>query len=53
MRGSAFVAGVQWHPEFHVHNPQLLSGEPLMQAFLDAAAVTRDAAGTVPAGGSR
>jgi putative glutamine amidotransferase len=44
VRGSAFVAGVQWHPEFHIHDPALLSGEPLMQAFLDAAATTRHAA---------
>ena len=36
-RGSAFVAGVQWHPEFHFQDPALLSGEPLMNAFLDAA----------------
>lgn len=41
VRGSAFVAGVQWHPEFHMHRPSLLDGEPLMQAFLDAAAATR------------
>jgi putative glutamine amidotransferase len=44
VRGSAFVAGVQWHPEFHVQHPELLSGEPLMQAFLDAATATRAAA---------
>ena len=44
VRGSAFVAGVQWHPEFHLHDPTLLSGEPLMQAFLTAAASTRQAA---------
>jgi putative glutamine amidotransferase len=36
-RGSAFVVGVQWHPEFHFQDPSLLSGEPLMNAFLAAA----------------
>lgn len=36
-RGSAFVAGVQWHPEFHWHEPSLLSGEPLLNAFFSAA----------------
>lgn len=40
-RGSAFVAGVQWHPEFHAATPGLLSGEPLLQAFLAAAAAAR------------
>ena len=39
-RGSAFVAGVQWHPEFHSMNPELLSPEPLLNALL-AAAVAR------------
>ena len=36
--GSCFVAGVQWHPEFHAINPALLSGEPLLDGFLDCAA---------------
>ncbi len=45
VRGSSFVAGVQWHPEFHIQNPALLSGEPIMQSFLDAAAATRKADG--------
>ncbi len=35
--GSHFVAGVQWHPEFHAVNPGLLSGEPLLDGFLAAA----------------
>lgn len=39
--GSAFVAGVQWHPEFHAADPGLLSGEPLIQAFLGAADAAR------------
>ena len=40
-RGAGFVAGVQWHPEFHAVNPGLLSGEPLMDGFLAAAAAAR------------
>jgi len=36
-RGAGFVAGVQWHPEFHAIDPSLLSGEPLMDGFLAAA----------------
>lgn len=44
-RGSGFVAGVQWHPEFHAVNPLLLSGDPLMAAFLQAARSARAAAG--------
>lgn len=34
-----FLVGVQWHPEFHgARFPDLLSSEPLMQAFLAAVA---------------
>lgn len=40
-RGSLFVAGVQWHPEFHHLSEALLSGEPLMHAFLAAAESAR------------
>jgi putative glutamine amidotransferase len=36
-RTSNFVAGVQWHPEFHAQDPSLLSGEPLLRDFLNAA----------------
>ncbi|ANB16845.1 gamma-glutamyl-gamma-aminobutyrate hydrolase family protein [Dokdonella koreensis] len=40
--GPAFVVGVQWHPEFHDgRNADLLPADPLMQAFLDAAAQAR------------
>jgi len=36
---SSFLLGVQWHPEFHDSRfPMLLPTEPLMNAFLDAAA---------------
>lgn len=35
----AFLLGVQWHPEFHDSRfPDLLPMEPLLNAFLDAAA---------------
>jgi putative glutamine amidotransferase len=40
-QGSAFVAGVQWHPEFHAARPDLLSGDPLIAAFLSAAQTAR------------
>ncbi len=37
--GDSFLLGVQWHPEFHDgSDAQLLPADPLMQAFLDAAA---------------
>jgi gamma-glutamyl-gamma-aminobutyrate hydrolase PuuD len=37
-----FVVGVQWHPEFHDRRfPELMPMEPLLQAFLQAAAVRR------------
>lgn len=37
-QGAGFVLGVQWHPEFQDgRDPSLLSGDPLMRAFLDAA----------------
>lgn len=43
VRGSSFVAGVQWHPEFHTQNEKLLSGEPLMHAYLAEAAAVKAA----------
>lgn len=39
--GAAFVAGVQWHPEFHTKSPELLDGAPLLEAFLVAARSAR------------
>lgn len=37
-RGSSFMLGVQWHPEFHDSRfPGLLPAEPMIQAFLEAA----------------
>lgn len=39
----AFVVGVQWHPEFHDSRfPQLMSMEPLLLDFLDAAGARRE-----------
>ena len=40
--GAHFLLGVQWHPEFHDgSDPDLLPADPLLQAFLDAAAQRR------------
>jgi putative glutamine amidotransferase len=37
-----FMVGVQWHPEFHdARQAGLLPTEPLLKAFLDAAALAR------------
>jgi len=35
--GSYYVAGVQWHPEFHWRRDDRLNPEPLMNGFLGAA----------------
>jgi len=40
-RGSSYVAGFQWHPEFHPRDPRLLDSSPVMQEFLDAARAVR------------
>ena len=46
--GDGFLLGVQWHPEFHDgSDPRLLPADPLMQAFLDAAADRAEIARTV------
>lgn len=38
-RSSRFMLGVQWHPEFHDSRfPTLLPAEPMIKAFLEAAA---------------
>ena len=47
--GPLFVAGVQWHPEFHWKRDDRLDPEPLMKAFLDAA---RQRAATEPDSGA-
>jgi putative glutamine amidotransferase len=42
--GPGFVAGVQWHPEFHrADDPSTLDDSPILQDFLQAAAAVRDA----------
>ena len=42
--GLGFTMGVQWHPEFHdARFPSHLPTEPLVKAFIDAAAVRRAA----------
>jgi len=35
--GPSFVCGVQWHPEFHHLNSDMLDCHPLLEAFLAAA----------------
>ena len=40
---AGFIVGVQWHPEFHdARFPELLVPDPMLQAFLEAAAARRD-----------
>ena len=46
--GPGFVAGVQWHPEFHLPgDPATLDDAPILQDFLRAARVAKDAQGRV------
>ena len=41
-RGNSFVAGVQWHPEFHEpDHPLTLDDRPILQDFLAAARAAR------------
>ncbi|MGE5524664.1 MAG: gamma-glutamyl-gamma-aminobutyrate hydrolase family protein [Rhodospirillaceae bacterium] len=43
--GPTYVAGVQWHPEFHdPADPSVLSGTPILDAFLAAARDAKSAA---------
>lgn len=42
-RGSSYVLGVQWHPEFHQDQPHLLDSSPIMSEFLQAARLRRAA----------
>jgi putative glutamine amidotransferase len=40
--GGVYVAGVQWHPEFHLgDNAQLLDGAPLLAEFMAACRLAR------------
>jgi putative glutamine amidotransferase len=41
-KGTSYVVGVQWHPEFHdPSDPQLLPTRPLLDEFLGAAEQAR------------
>jgi len=42
--GAAWVAGVQWHPEFHKPELGTLNDEPILQDFLNAARAARTTA---------
>ena len=43
-RGPGFVAGVQWHPEFHrANDPTTLDDAPILQDFLQAARAAKAA----------
>lgn len=42
-RGSSYLTGFQWHPEFHAGDPNLLDSGPLLQEFLAAAEALRSA----------
>ena len=44
--GPAYVAAVQWHPEFHHPELGTLDDTPLLQDFLDAASLARAATQT-------
>ena len=37
MRGEGYVAGFQWHPEFHADTAELLDSGPILDDFLAAA----------------
>jgi putative glutamine amidotransferase len=48
-RGPGYVAGVQWHPEFHrVDDPATLDDTPILRDFLQAAEAARAAAPPAP-----
>jgi putative glutamine amidotransferase len=47
--GAGYVAGVQWHPEFHApDHPTLLDDTPLLMDFLAAAQAARGRPAAVP-----
>ena len=47
--GPPYVAGVQWHPEFHdPADANLLDGDPILADFLSAARSRRNAEATAP-----
>lgn len=41
--GPAYIAAVQWHPEFHLSEHDTLDDAPLLADFLDAAQATKSA----------
>ncbi len=45
-KGAGYVAGFQWHPEFHRGDPELLDSTPIMLDFLAAARRARHDPGT-------
>ena len=48
-RGPSFVAGVQWHPEFHQpDHPQTLDDRPILADFLAAARAARQSLKGLP-----
>jgi putative glutamine amidotransferase len=46
--GAAYVAAVQWHPEFHQPAPGVLDDGPLLADFLAAAQAAKDNPPTTP-----
>lgn len=40
-RGSSYAVGIQWHPEFHGPDAELLDSTPILQDFLDACTAAR------------
>jgi putative glutamine amidotransferase len=45
--GSAYVAAVQWHPEFHHPELGTLDDTPLLQDFLHAAQTAKTTKGNI------
>lgn len=43
-KGAGFVIGVQWHPEFHPHDGDLMDSAPLLEGFLEEVSNSREAA---------
>jgi putative glutamine amidotransferase len=40
-KGSGYMFGCQWHPEFQARSPNALDSSPIMRDFLDASRLTR------------
>ena len=41
-KGTGFMVGVQWHPEFHPVGSELMDSDPLLAGFLEAVAAVRE-----------